>query len=208
MTPRYFFAIRYLARNADYTLLAGRCLSILHGFLKRHSATGIGVSFPDWSENTVGASIAFIGSEQLILKQLRSQPYFTMMATDSLFEVTEVAEVPEACPEVRFTRNQGVAKCFAGEKRRRLARARRRAASRGEPFRPVAEIHGREIIPFNSALMESKSTGQQYLLHIQREGEVSQVCEGFGGYGLATNRHHRGTVPALPCLSTFFSKQE
>ncbi|TKB46220.1 type I-F CRISPR-associated endoribonuclease Cas6/Csy4 [Ferrimonas sediminicola] len=202
---RYYFAIRYLPKNADCTLLAGRCLSILHGFLRRHPFAGIGVSFPDWGENTIGVSIAFVSAEKAVLRQLIHQPYFAMMASDRLFELTEVAEVPEAGSEIRFTRNQGIAKCFAGEKRRRLARAKRRAASRGEPFRPVAETHGREITPFHCALMESKSTGQQYLLHIQREDGASQVCDDFGGYGLATNCHHRGTVPELPGSNTLFS---
>ena len=39
---RYFFAIHYIPAKADCGLLAGRCISTLHGYLLNHADAQIG----------------------------------------------------------------------------------------------------------------------------------------------------------------------
>ena len=46
---RSYFSVTYLPANCDYFLLAGRCISVLHGYLSRFGLNGIGVSFPKWT---------------------------------------------------------------------------------------------------------------------------------------------------------------
>ncbi|MBY6186779.1 type I-F CRISPR-associated endoribonuclease Cas6/Csy4 [Marinobacter hydrocarbonoclasticus] len=207
MEKRYFFAIRYVPMHVDAGLLAGRCISILHGFLCRHRVEGIGVSFPDWTEASLGNSIAFVSTDITLLEQLCQQSYFEMMVNDRLFERTGIQLVPKRCREVRFKRNQSIAKCFPGEKRRRLERAKRRAEARGEVFRPVTGNKERQLEPFHSVLIHSKSSGQQYLLHIQKELEPGELSDSFCRYGFATNLKHLGTHPELWGSDTLFSDE-
>ncbi|WP_042145922.1 MULTISPECIES: type I-F CRISPR-associated endoribonuclease Cas6/Csy4 [unclassified Pseudoalteromonas] len=197
MQKRYFFAIKYLPLNVDQCLLAGRCISILHGFISARNITGIGVSFPNWSDKSLGNTIAFVSEHESLLAELSEQSYFNMMASDNLFAVSEVTSIPENLSEVRFKRNQSIAKCFVGEKRRRLERAKRRAHSRGEMFNPKTPEPEKEIQPFHCALSSSKSSNEAFLLHIQKVNTVSVKSNDYGNYGLATNQKHLGTVPDL-----------
>lgn len=207
MGKRFYFLIRYVPEDVDEGLLAGRCISILHGVLSSDQNDidgGIGVAFPQWCKDSIGRSIAFVSENQQHLKQLIQQQYFKVMKANNLFNISSVQVVPMDLPEIRFKRNQGIAKCFVGEKRRRLARAKRRVEARGEVFRPEVINLDREVEPFHRALMISKSTGQKYLLHIQRDSKVTELVSSYSKYGLATNKEQRGTVPDLSEIIPFF----
>jgi len=194
---RYYFCIRYVPDRVDVSLLAGRCIWILHGFITKRQCSGIGVSFPDWSNESLGKSIAFVSQDKDVLELLSSQSYFQMMESEKIFYVSPVTKVPDSCSEIRFKRNQNIAKCFVGERKRRLARAKRRAAARGEEFKPVLNSPIREVEPFHNAAVYSKSSNTTLMLHIQKQNNVNRVNNDFGNYGLATNRNFMGTVPEL-----------
>ena len=203
---RYFFAIQYVPAKADCGLLAGRCISTLHGYLLNHAVTQIGVAFPSWSDKSIGRTIAFVSEHSSHLTQFRERAYFQTMQGDGLFELSTVLEVPDDCAEVRFIRNQNLAKLFVGERRRRLARSKRRAAERGELFVPKAPAINQEIAPFHCALIQSASNAQSYVLHIQK-----QLCDSrdttntYSHYGLASPNSYRGSVPELSTsISTLF----
>ena len=203
---RFFFAIHYIPAKADCGLLAGRCISTLHGYLLNHADAQIGVAFPCWSDKSLGRTIAFVSENSRHLAQLRERAYFQVMRGDSLFELSPVQKVPENCAEVRFIRNQNLAKLFVGERKRRLARSKRRAAERGELFVPQAPAVNHEITPFHCALIQSASNAQSYVLHIQK-----QLCNSRDGtnryshYGLASPETYRGSVPELSSsISTIF----
>ncbi|KKK57255.1 hypothetical protein LCGC14_3056330, partial [marine sediment metagenome] len=51
---RYYFTITYLPKNCDVSLLAGRCIGILHGFMSSREISNIGVCFPKWNKQTIG----------------------------------------------------------------------------------------------------------------------------------------------------------
>lgn len=194
---RYYFCIRYLPELVDECLLSGRCIYVLHGFITKRQYSGIGVSFPDWSIASLGKSIAFVSQDKHVLELLSSQSYFQMMESDKVFSISPVIKVPDICSEVRFKRNQNIAKCFVGEKKRRLARAKRRAEARGEEFKPILSSAIREIEPFHNAAVYSKSSNTTLMLHIQKQNNVNRVNNDFGYYGLATNKNYLGTVPEL-----------
>lgn len=203
---RYFFAIHYIPAKADCGLLAGRCISTLHGYLLNHADAQIGVAFPCWSNKSIGRTIAFVSEHSSHLTQFRERTYFQTMQGDGLFGLSPVLEVPDDCAEVRFIRNQNLAKLFVGERKRRLARSKRRAAERGELFVPKAPAINQEIAPFHCALIQSASNAQSYVLHIQKQHcECRDTTNTYSHYGLASPNTYRGSVPELSSnISTIF----
>lgn len=197
---RNYFYIEYLPENIDIELLAGRCISVLHEFIYDNDLSCIGVAFPRWSEGALGNVIAFVTTSPDVLRNLSNHFYFRMMEKDNIFKVSSVVSVPPDCTEVRFKRNQNIAKCFVGEKRRRLARAKRRAKERGEVFNPINKGCQRELESFHRANISSKSSGQHYILHIQKDSGELKRNDHFNQYGLATNDIYTGTVPDLSLL--------
>lgn len=203
---RYFFAIHYVPAKADCGLLAGRCISTLHGYLLNHADAQIGVAFPCWSNKSIGSTIAFVSEHSSHLTQFRERTYFQTMQGDGLFELSPALEVPDDCAEVRFIRNQNLAKLFVGERRRRLLRSKRRAAERGELFVPKAPAINQEIAPFHCALIQSASNAQSYVLHIQKQScDSEDSTNTYSRYGLASPNSYRGSVPELSSsMSTIF----
>lgn len=197
---RSYFTVTYLPINCDYSLLAGRCIGILHGYLSRFELDSIGVSFPNWNDETVGNQIAFVSENQSHLQALRQQNYFQMMSHDDLFKLSAVRAVPEFDDEVQFVRNQSISKAFAGERRRRLARAKRRADARGEEYNPSYEFVPKEIEHFHSIPVTSNSNKNEFVLHVQLSEEPTALSCQFNKYGFATNEHYLGTVPSLSGL--------
>jgi CRISPR-associated endonuclease Csy4 len=194
---RYYFYIKFLLPDSDPKLLAGRCISMLHGFINKHQLNGIGVSFPQWSAKNLGQSIAFVSQNQEHIIKLREQSYFKFMKNEGFFELSEVQLVPIDLSEVSFVRNQSVAKLFVGEKRRRLKRAKRRAKERGEEFAPDSTTNSNEFRNFHRVKAISKSKGQSFILHIQKRELVDEVCLEYNGYGFATNKEINGSVPQI-----------
>lgn len=194
---RFYFTIEYLPVNVDVSLLAGRCINILHGFVCQNETTSIGVSFPGWTDQSLGKSIAFVSSSFRDLSNLAGQKYFRLMSRDGVFRTSEVKPVPALCNEIKFVRNQRIAKCFAGEKRRRLARAKRRAEERGDPFKPKAQVSHQSLCLFHRVMASSKSTNEQFILHIQKGEGTFVPSENYNNYGFASNVEYDGTVPDL-----------
>lgn len=204
--PRYFFAIRYLPDDVDCGLLAGRCISTLHGFNRNHPDIQIGVAFPEWSDKSLGCSIAFVSTSKSLLEQFRKRSYFQVMQADHLFALSLIMAVPDSCRKVRFIRNQNIAKVCVGERKRRLARAKRRAEARGDIFQPPTPSGMREIGFFHSVVMQSASNNQSYILHVQQYRDEQNIeCGSYSSYGLASNERYTGHVPDLGAIvSTLF----
>lgn len=133
---RYYFIIHFLPKQANLALLTGRCISIMHGFIFKHNIEGVGVTFPTWSDSSIGNVIAFVHTDMAVLNSLKEQAYFVDMQDCGFFKISQILAVPDSCQEIRFIRNQAVAKIFTGESRRRLKRLQKRALARGEDFNP------------------------------------------------------------------------
>ena len=197
---RYYFMVQFLPEQVNLALLTGRCISIMHGFICKHEIEGLGVSFPAWSDASIGNVIAFVHSDMGALKELRQQSYFQDMQECGFFEVGDVVVVPGGCNEVRFKRNQNIAKIFVGETRRRLKRLEKRALARGEVFNPNKSLEPRDREAFHRIAMSSDTSRQDYLLHIQRCMADKRLEPMFNSYGFATNKLLNGTVPNLADL--------
>ncbi|MBB1334700.1 MULTISPECIES: type I-F CRISPR-associated endoribonuclease Cas6/Csy4 [unclassified Pseudoalteromonas] len=194
---RYYFIIHFLPKQANLALLTGRCISIMHGFILKHNIEGVGVTFPNWSDSSIGNVIAFAHTDMEILNSLKEQAYFVDMQDCGFFKLSQVLAVPEDCQEIRFIRNQAVAKIFTGESRRRLKRLQKRALARGEDFNPKKLAAPREVDIFHRVAMTSKSSQEGYILHIQKQNADCQAEPTFSNYGFASNEKFKGTVPDL-----------
>jgi len=200
---RYYFYIKYLMPAANHAFLAGRCIACLHGFMGAPKITiaGIGVTFPSWSTDTVGDSIAFVSKDINALSYLSSVRYFQNMASDRFVEVSEPELVPAEAEEVRFIRNQHVAKCFPGDIKRRLIRAKKRAEKRGETFIPGSVVLERLVDHCHVIPIDSRSSGQRFPLYVQREALNEGGYDSYNSYGLATKHTHTGSVPNLQLIT-------
>lgn len=201
MSDRYYFFIHYLPKQVDNEMLAGRCISVLHGFISndrnqayRHQ---IGISFPHWDVQTVGNMIAFVSTNETILTGLMFQPYFSMMMTESLFEISDIFKVPQGAHQLRFIRNRTIDKIFVGSKRKRVRRAIKRAQADMRIYTPMDDEE-RNVELFHSVPMKSHSSNQEYCLFIQMEplGDA-EPDDNYGSYGFASNAKWQGTVPRL-----------
>ncbi|MGO3442297.1 MAG: type I-F CRISPR-associated endoribonuclease Cas6/Csy4 [Pseudoalteromonas distincta] len=197
---RYYFIVQFLPKQANLALLTGRCISIMHGFILKHNIEGMGVTFPAWSDSSIGNVIAFVHKDMEILNSLKEQAYFVDMQDCGFFKISQILAVPESCKEIRFIRNQAVAKIFTGESRRRLKRLQKRALARGENFNPKKIEAPIEVDIFHRVAMTSKSSQEDYILHIQKQNADSQVEPDFSNYGFASNEKFKGTVPDLSLL--------
>ncbi len=199
MTKRYYFCIRYTPVQADYELLAGRCISQMHLFMvnNRQSINKIGVSFPDWSDVTVGQTIAFVAEDKEMMIGLSFQPYFSLMVNEGLFEISNVFEVPDNSIEVRFTRNQTIGKSFLGSKKRRIKRSMARAELLDVGTSLPVTNEERIVDSFHRIPISSGSSGEDYILFVQKEFVSERGAVNFNSYGLATNQERKGTVPEL-----------
>ncbi|WP_351089142.1 type I-F CRISPR-associated endoribonuclease Cas6/Csy4 [Shewanella sp. S1-49-MNA-CIBAN-0167] len=202
---RYYFMLRFVPKEANLALLTGRCISIMHGYICKYEIEGLGVSFPAWSDESIGNVIAFVHKDADVLKTLRQQSYFNDMKECGFFMIGDVETVPSDCGEIRFKRNQGIAKMFVGEARRRLKRLEQRAFARGELFEPKKNSEPREFDAFHRIAISSQSNNQDYILHIQKCSVDKQVKAVFNRYGFATNQKLNGTVPDLSALIDSFN---
>jgi CRISPR-associated endonuclease Csy4 len=193
--------IEFLPKEANLPLLIGRCISILHACICKRKVKGLGVTLPAWSEKTIGNKIAFVHSDESVLNSLKLQPYFKEMNDYRLFKLSDVSLAPDDCSEVRFKRNQSIAKIFVGESRRRLKRLEKRALARGENFISKKSHYSRELDIFHRIPTSSNSKKTDFIQHIQKENVNCKEAPNFTSYGFATNVIQNGTVPDLSNLS-------
>lgn len=193
MSQRYYFLIRYTNANADYGLVAGRCISQMHLFMvnNRQAMNRIGVIFPDWNESTVGQTIAFVAEDKEMMIGLSFQPYFSLMVKEGLFELSSICEVPENLGEVRFVRNQTINKSFLGSKKRRIKRSMVRAELSGAEQRLPVTNEDRVIDSFHRIPISSGSSGEDYMLFVQKEFVSERVAANFNSYLWFSNQSRK-----------------
>tara|TARA_R100001369_G_scaffold10167_1_gene23108 strand:+ start:8149 stop:8634 length:486 start_codon:yes stop_codon:yes gene_type:complete len=156
----------------------------------------IGITFPGWTDETLGGSVAFISKEENKLACLSAMQYFKIMQEQGFITVSEIRQVPPDVYEVKFVRNQSIVKFFPGEARRRLIRGQKRAFERGEPFVPISPQMSRVANQCHIIPMDSLSSGQRFPLFIQR-CSAERTDARYNSYGFATTQTHMGTVPYL-----------
>lgn len=197
---RHYFLIQYLPARCDESLLAANCIGRLHGFLRRHELNNVGVTFPLWTDITVGKVIGFVSENANILKSVSKERYFLDMQQQNYFSISPVEIVPDGLQEVQFIRNQHINKLFAGGKERRLRRAKKRAEGRGEIFNPLKVETNQVHSFFHPIYLNKLNEASAKVLNIQKVDIAEVNYSSYCSYGFATKQLHCGTVPELLSL--------
>ncbi|MBF4366126.1 type I-F CRISPR-associated endoribonuclease Cas6/Csy4, partial [Vibrio anguillarum] len=86
---------------------------------------------------------------------------------------------------------------FLGSKKRRIKRSMVRAELSGAEQRLPVAVEERVIDSFHRIPISSGSSGQDFILFIQKEFVGERAESSFNSYGFSTNNEKRGTVPDL-----------
>lgn len=199
MSVRSFFYIQYLPENLNAEFLAGRCLRILHGFMASRQLTNIGVSFPAWSEASIGNIIAFVSSDIQLLSTLKTQNYFETMEREGYFRISHVRVIPqEIClSEHMFYRERQQEMLTPAARERALKRLKKRAEARGETYQPFLQCPKNKIFQHYHAVPIEGSERQIIQFNIGKMDVTSPNSAIFSSYGLGKRNEKMGTVPCL-----------
>ena len=184
--------------SSNHPLLVGRCLKILHGYQRKHQINLIGVTFPDFSDEAVGGSMAFVSPDETCLKKLLEQHYFQQMQRLEKFHIHDPVSVPENSPEVQFVRERSRDKSCAGGRLRAIRRGQKIAERKGYEYQPrqASEKVVRHILPYHDIPMtSSKDEAKVFLFRLQRQKVNNVGYGGFTSYGLSNKDSLGGTVP-------------
>ncbi len=196
---RFYFIISFLGDDINESFLVGRCLKILHGFYYRQEIKDIGVSFPEWSNGSIGKRIAFVSSNASSLKFLATQKYFIEMVQLDYFAMSEIGWcLLDSSNSAIFSRNQKGDSYTASGQRRNLSRLIKRAEKRGEIYKPKTNACGASIIPFCHKIpISSNENKNDYTINIEKKGFSEANENTFNSYGLSSNTKSINPVPII-----------
>ncbi|MGF1711470.1 type I-F CRISPR-associated endoribonuclease Cas6/Csy4 [Vibrio kagoshimensis] len=196
----YYKTVTFLPARCNNESLAAKCLQILHGFNYEYETRNIGVSFPLWSDDTIGNKISFVSTNKIELDLLLKQHYFTQMKDLHYFDISNTKVVPDGCEYVSFKRCQSIDKATPAGQARKLKRLQKRAEARGEEF-DLPSIKPQEIVAlhhYHSLEEDSKSRDDSFRLNIRMFKESSLDGDAlFSSYGLANTENTFQTVPLI-----------
>lgn len=199
MTVRSFFYIQYLPESLNSEFLAGRCLRILHGFMSSKQLNNIGVSFPAWSDNSIGSTIAFVSPDNKLLSTLKSQKYFVSMEQEGYFKLSEIKTIPsDLCSsEHLFFRERQQEMLTPAARERALKRLKKRAEARGETYQPFLKYPENKILQHYHAVPIESSERQIIQFNIGKIDVTTPNTAVYSSYGLGKRNENVGTVPCL-----------
>ncbi len=200
----YYRQVTFLPSYKNNEFLVGRCLKILHGVCTRHQNKGIktintvGVSFPKWSEQTIGEKISFISPSPLDVDFLLQQRYFTEMESLGYFHLSEISEVPDGCEYAIYRRNQKIDQSTPNGLKQRAKRFAKRASQRGEPLAKFIPIDY-TFEHYHSIPISSSSAGDSFRLNLQCQKINSDVKgkQTYSSYGLASQELKSLPIPII-----------
>lgn len=194
----YYRTVTFLPKIKNNEALVGHCLKVLHGVCTQYTINTIGVSFPEWREETIGDKISFISPKPLELDFLLQQTYFAEMTALGYFCISELTTVPEECNLVVFRRNQKIDQATPNGQRIRAERLAKRAMNRGySPIRFTPEDLVFEH--YHSIPITSTRSGKSFRLNLQYQ-RLDTVPDGqwaFSSYGLANRELESSPVPVI-----------
>lgn len=194
----YYRTITFLPKIKNNEALVGHCLKVLHGVCTKYTINTIGVSFPEWGEETIGDKISFISPNQLELDFLLQQTYFSEMTGLGYFNISEPKEVPKECNLAVFRRNQKIDQATPNGQRIRAERLAKRTMNRGDS--PIRFIPKDVVFEhYHSIPITSTRSGKSFRLNLQSQ-QLDQVTGGqwaFSSYGLANRELESCPVPVI-----------
>ncbi|EPW6429565.1 type I-F CRISPR-associated endoribonuclease Cas6/Csy4 [Vibrio parahaemolyticus] len=196
----YYKTITFLPERCNNESLAAKCLRILHGFNYEYETRNIGVSFPLWSDDTIGCKISFVSTSKIELDLLLNQRYFSQMKALHYFDISTTAVVPNNCEYVSFKRCQSFNKDTPAGMATKMKRLEKRAIARGESFDPGLVMQRENIVlPHYHSLEEvSQSNKSRFRLNVRMSEENSSRGDSvFSSYGLANSENSFQPVPLI-----------
>lgn len=196
---RFYFTVSFLGNDINETFLVGRCLKILHGFYYKQAIHDIGVSFPDWSNNSIGKRLVFVSTNESSLKFLKVQKYFVDMVELDYFFISNIDKcILDSKNSAVFSRNQKTDKLTVYSQKRKLRRLIKRAEKRGEIYQPKNCQPSELIIPFHHEVpMSSRENKNDFSLKIEKKDFSKSNGNVFNSYGLSTNQKSINPVPII-----------
>ena len=195
----YFRTITFLPEYRNNEALAAKCIKELHSFNYKYSTRSIGISFPLWTQETVGRKLTFVSANKRELDCLISRAYFSQMAKLSYFSISKPQAVPDDCSYALFSRKQSIDKSTPSGFARKLKRLERRALERGETFNP--ELYSKNVkteFHHYHSLEEESSSGDKFSLRIQMNVSVNNEGKAiFSSYGLGNSEAGLRLVPLI-----------
>jgi len=194
----YYRTVTFLPKIKNNEALVGHCLKVLHGVCTKYTINTIGVSFPEWGEETIGDKISFISPNQLELDFLLQQTYFSEMTALGYLNISQSKSVPEQCNLAVFRRNQKIDQATPNGQRIKAERLAKRAINRGDSpirFAPKDLVLGH----YHSIPITSTRSGKSFRLNLQYQ-PLDTVPDGqwtFSSYGLANQELESGPVPVI-----------
>ena len=194
----YYRTVTFLPKIKNNEALVGHCLKVLHGVCTKYAINTIGVSFPEWGQETIGDKISFISPNQLELDFLLQQTYFAEMTGLGYFSISESTMVPEECNLAVFRRNQKIDQATPNGQRIRAERLAKRAMDRSES--PIRFTQKDLVFAhYHSIPISSTRSGKSFRLNLQYQ-QLDTVTDGqwaFSSYGLANQDLESCPVPVI-----------
>ncbi|PNH79168.1 type I-F CRISPR-associated endoribonuclease Cas6/Csy4 [Vibrio diazotrophicus] len=195
----YYRTITFLPEYRNNEALAAKCIKELHSFNYKYSTRSIGISFPLWTQETIGRKLTFVSTNKMELDFLISRTYFNQMVKLSYFSISNSRAVPEDCSYALFSRKQSIDKSTSSGLARKLKRLGRRALERGETFNPALYSKNVQIeFQHYHSLEEESSSGDKFSLRIQMNLSVDNKGKAiFSSYGLGNSEGGLRLVPLI-----------
>ena len=194
----YFSKIDFVEPDSNECFLTGRCIKILHGVYSQKKIHDVGIAFPDWTQSSLGCSIAFVSQSTHHIDTLISQDYFQQMEHLGYFKIGDIKE-HETSNHVIYCRNQRITKTTTGGMCRRLNRHRMRAQARGETYNPRLSGQVIDLTDIHKISITSRSTDNEFVIYVQRcaVDEKRPTTDKVNSYGLSNNAHYNFIVPSF-----------
>ena len=200
---RSVFLVKFCGNSSNVFFLATRCHIVLHGFQCRYHLKSIGVSYPNWTEKSLGDCIAFVCHNREVLQGFSCQPLFVQMAKIRKFICSDVCPVNEnGQQEGQFIRTQKPDKCTGSwllkDDRRRLRRGLepKTHIQQEHVFEHYHSLNMGQIIQKPRMKRENQGDNKMRYLHIHRRLSSSVIEGNFSSYGLS-GENNTGTVPLI-----------
>jgi len=196
---RFYFTVSFLGKDINEAFLVGRCLKILHGFYYKQAIHDIGVSFPDWSNNSIGKRLVFVSTNESSLKFLKVQKYFVDMVELNYFLISNIDKCTlDSKNSAIFSRNHKADELTVYAQKTKLRRLKKRAEKRGEIYQPKGREPSELIIPFHHEVpMSSRENENDFALKIEKKHFSKPNGNIFNSYGLSTNKENINPVPII-----------
>ena len=175
--PRYLCDFHVPPIDILRSNTASSIMVILHGINKRQEGC-LGLSFPEFSDESLGNVIRVIGYNKNELLQFKRHPLIQLLSKNQTVEISSILECPAGDSELRFIRDRR-------HDRRTIGHWTNLGLSEREAEERIAMLDAIED-PLHYIWIRSKS-GHLFKIYIRKEMSAQRHDGCFNSYGLSSN---------------------